>query len=209
MIKQESLKSSKTTLSIATGLIETEQLQTPRGDFILEMRDSESGEVLHAFEKKNIITRDAGILASYMFSTRESARGLYMLSIGTGANGDLLNPIAPTNVQRRLNNEISRKAFSSIVYRDSTGAISDVPTNIVDYTTTFTEAEAVGPLNEMGVISPISLNAGVQNHNPNAHPTYDTSVDIRDYDVLVNYLTFSVISKPSTAVLTITWRFTF
>lgn len=209
MIKQESIKRGNTNLSIGATLAERETFQAPRGDFILELRDVESGELLEHFERKNIITRDAGVLASFMFSTRESERGLYMLSIGTGATGDLLNPTAPTNIQRKLNNEISRKSFSSIVYRDSNGAVSSVPTNIVDYTTTFSESEAVGPLNEMGVISPISLNSNIKTLNPDSYPNYDTTVDIRDFDVLVNYLTFSVISKPSTAVLTITWRFTF
>ena len=209
MIKQESIKRGNTNLSIGATLAERETFQAPRGDFILKLRDVESGELLEQFERKNIITRDAGVLASLMFSTRESERGLYMISIGTGATGDLLNPTAPTNIQRKLNNEISRKSFSSVVYRDSNGAVSSVPTNIVDYTTTFSESEAVGPLNEMGVISPISLNANIKTHNPNSYPNYDTTVDIRGFDVLVNYLTFSVISKPSTAVLTITWRFTF
>jgi hypothetical protein len=209
MIKQESIKRGNTNLSIGATLAERETFQAPRGDFILELHDVESGELLEHFERKNIITRDAGVLASFMFSTRESERGLYMLSIGTGATGDLLNPTAPTNIQRKLNNEISRKSFSSVVYRDSNGAVSSVPTNIVDYTTTFSESEAVGPLNEMGVISPISLNSNIKTLNPDSYPNYDTTVDIRDFDVLVNYLTFSVISKPSTAVLTITWRFTF
>jgi hypothetical protein len=40
-------------------------------------------------------------------------------------------------------------------------------------------------------------------------PARDTTVDLNDFDVLVNYLTFPVINKPNGSVLAITWRLTF
>jgi hypothetical protein len=79
----------------------------------------------------------------------------------------------------------------------------------VDFTCTFDEGEAVGPLNEMGILSTISSNPLVTNPNPNSFPTRDTTVDLTIYDILVNYLTFSVLSIPATARLSITWRITF
>lgn len=181
-----------------------------RGTFIFDMRDAKTGEVLHHFEKDNLITLDAGILAAILFKDNASrSRGLYMLAIGTGATGALLSPNAPDNKQRRLNTEIARKAFLSTVFRDGSGNAVAIPTNVVDFTTTFSEAEAVGPLNEMGLISPISDNPLTTNSNPDIFPARDTTRDLTLYDILVNYLTFSIVSKPSTAVLTITWRLTF
>lgn len=180
------------------------------GEFFLEMKDAKSGEILLEQHHKNLITLDAGILAARLFrDNQEPNRGAYMLSIGTGATGAALSPDLPDNRQRKLNSEIARKTFSSVTFRDSGGTAVAYPTNIVDFTTTFGESEAVGALNEMGIISPVSDNPATTNPNPNSYPTYDTTLDITPYDTLVNVLNFSVISKPSTAIFTITWRLTF
>lgn len=181
-----------------------------KGVFIFDMRDALTGEQLVYWERPQIITLDAGIMAARLFKDpAEPAHGLNMLAVGTGATGALLSPNAPDNRQRKLNAEIGRKAFTSTAFRDSLGNAVAYPTNIVDFTTTFGEAEAVGPLNEMGLVSTISANAAILNPNPNTFPTRDTTVDLADYDVLINYLTYAVVSKPSTAVLTITWRLSF
>jgi len=132
-----------------------------------------------------------------------------MLTVGTGARGSLLNPDAPDARQRALEAEIGRKVFASVVYRDSDGGASAIPTNVVDFTTTFGEAEAVGPLNEMGLVSPLSDNPNVKTPVEAVFPEYDGTVDVSAHDILINYLTFPVMSKPSTAILTITWRLTF
>jgi hypothetical protein len=181
-----------------------------KGRFIIDLRDSRTGELLHHEEKDNIITRDGGILAAICFAAGSTgASGITMLGVGTGATGPLLNPDAPDNRQRRLNAEIARKPFSSVTFRTSAGAVSSVPTNIVDFTTIYGESEAVGPLNEMGLMRTLSMNPATTNPVPAAFPTYDPTVDLTTFDILVNYLTFSVISKPSTSILTITWRLTF
>ena len=180
------------------------------GTLILEMTDAKTGKQLHYFEKKNIITQDASILANILFSDKDSRdRGIYMLAIGTGATGSLLSPDAPDSRQRRLNAEIARKAFSSHTYRDAGGNAVSIPTNVSDYTTTFGEAEAVGPLNEMGLISPISDNPLSSSPSPDVFPTRTLTLDLGLYDILINYLSFGVIVKPSTAILTITWRLTY
>jgi hypothetical protein len=180
------------------------------GTFIFDMRDASTGEQLHYFEKKNIITLDAGILAAILFKDNASRdRGIYMLAVGTGATGALLSPDAPSASQRKLNAEVARKAFVTTTFRDSGGNAVSIPTNVVDFTTTYAEAEAVGPLNEMGLISPISDNPLVTNPNPDTFPARLLTRDLTLYDILVNYLTFAVVSKPSTAILTITWRLTF
>ena len=178
------------------------------------MRDAKTGERIAYWEEKNIITKDAGILAARLF--KDSAEpnpgqnnGLTMLAVGTGATGNLLSPDAPMATQRRLNNEIERKTFATTQFRNSDGVAVDYPTNIVDFTTTLGEAEAVGPLNEMGLLSTMSASPATKNHIENGPNDYDSTIDVSEKDLLVNYLTFSVVTKPATAVLSITWRLSF
>jgi len=196
-------------------VLHEEQMVLPvKGSVFLEMRDARTGEILEKWEKHNVITFDAGILAARLFKDPlEPAHGINMLAIGTGGLGALLNPDAPSKEQRRLNNEIARKPFSTTSFRDSQGAAVAIPTNVVDFTATFDEAEAVGALNEMGLMSTISDNVGILNPNTNAAgqggQAYDPTVDVTQFDMQVNHLTFGVIVKPATAILTITWRLTF
>jgi len=184
------------------------------GHVFFEMRDARTGELQFEHDKKNVVTLDAGLLvAALMKDPNEPANGINMLAVGTGALGAVLNPDAPSNQQRRLNNEIARKSFSETTFRDANGAAVAIRTNVVDFTTIYGESEAVGPLNEMGLLSTISDNTAIQNPNPNfagqGGQAYDPTIDTSNYDMLVNYLTFSVISKPSTSILTITWRLSF
>lgn len=181
-----------------------------QGEVFFLLEDVSSGVVLFQGRKKNLITLDASILAAMLFRDPSSRNfGSNMLAVGTGATGALLSPDAPDPKQRRLNAEISRKPFSSLVFRDGSGNAVAIPTNIVDFTCTFDEGEAVGPLNEMGIFSTESGNPLVQNLNPNIFPIRDTTVDVSSLDILMNYLPFAVLSKPATARLTLTWRITF
>jgi len=193
---------------------EEKALGAKKGLIIFEMRDTKSDEKLAHWEKENIITLDAGILLARLskdsqFPNQGLNNGMTMLTIGTGATGNLLSPDAPQRTQRKLNNEISRKAFSSTQFRNADGVAVAYPTNILDLTTTFGEAEAVGPLNEMGIISAYSSNPEVRNPINNGPNNYDPTIDVSQKDLMANYLTFSVVTKPSTAVVTITWRLTF
>lgn len=190
--------------------VEKFDLTAIRGYVTWEMRDAATGELILHREKKNLIVRDAGLLlARLVRDPLEPSHGINMLAIGTGATGNVFSPDAPDNRQRRLNAEVARKTFSSIQYRDTNGAAVAYPTNVVDFTASFGEGEAVGPLNEMGLLSTISANEATLNPNPAAFPTYDATVDVTVYDILFNYLSFGAISKPSNAILTITWRLTF
>jgi len=180
-----------------------------KGKFIIEMRDALTDKLMEYRELDNIITLDASILCAMMFQAgRAGTAGLTMLGVGTGATGSLLSPDAPDPRQRRLNNEIARKAFSTRVFRDGTGAASSIPTNIVDFTTTYGQAEAVGPLNEMGLMR--TLDDSLTPHpNPDTFPTRNLTRDLTLYDILANYLTFACIAKPNTSILTVTWRLSF
>ena len=185
-------------------------LSNAKGEVFITLTDSESGKVLEEVHKPNVITADASILAAILFADPASRdNGANMLSVGTGATGSLLLPNAPDPGQRKLNTELSRKPWSSVIFRDATGAAVAIPTNVVDFTCTYDESEAVGPLNEMGILSTISDNPLILNPNPDIYPIRDLTRDLTTYDILVNYLTFPVISKPATARLTITWRITF
>jgi len=208
-MQRETFKKTKESMSLGFEILNKDNLTSFVGEVFIEMVDTE-GNLLHKEHKKNIITLDAGILAAILLRDPSSrSNGVNMLSVGTGATGAILSPDAPDSRQRKLNAEISRKTFSSTTFRDASGNAVAIPTNIVDFTCTFDEAEAVGPLNEMGLLSTISDNIAVSNPNPNTFPTRDVTLDLTLYDILVNYLTFSVITKPSTARLTITWRITF
>lgn len=208
----DKLKSARDAFRLGMGMKVREEYPATRqvkGEVFLRMTDARTGEVLLDEHRKNIITLDTGILAAILLRDPTSrTHGINMLAVGTGATGPLLSPDAPDNKQRKLNAEIGRKSFTSTTFRDDSGNAVAYPTHITDYTTTFGEAEAVGPLTEMGLLSTISANPSILNPNPNTFPTRDTTVDLADYDILVNYLTFAVVSKPSTAILTITWRLT-
>jgi len=204
----EKMKRTRQAVKMGLGFQHSEVSRAPKGTFIVEMTDAQTGERLVYFEKQNIITKDAGLVAAALFKG-EMSGGLKMLAIGTGATGNLLSPDAPQDTQRHLNHEIKRKAFSSTTYRTAEGVAVSYRTNIVDFTTTFGESEAVGALNEMGLLVPYSVNPDTQNPIQNGPTDYDPSIDTAGLDLLVNYLSFSVISKPATAVLAVTWRLSF
>lgn len=211
-IHKDQMSRAKTGFKLGMGMLykDTVGVLGATGTFIFDLRDAKTGQQLHYFEKKNIITLDAGIQAARLFKDKdEPDNSITMLAIGTGATGSILSPDAPDSAQRKLNAEIARKGFVSTTFRDSVGAAVSYPTNVVDFTTTYGEAEAVGALTEMGLICPVSDNPLITNPNPETFPTRTTTLDITPYDVLINYLTFPVVSKPSTAILTITWRLSF
>jgi len=168
---------------------------------------SEGSNERKVLDRKNIYTLDGGVLAAMLFSG--ISRAPTMLGVGIGASGSASSPDSPDANQRKLNSELERKIFASVVFRDSAGAISAVPTNVVDFTTVFEGNEAVGPLNEMGILATYDASESVTTPLTDTFPNRDTTTDLNDYDILVNYLPFPVINKPSGSTLAITWRLTF
>ena len=132
-----------------------------------------------------------------------------MLAVGSGAEGAVLSPNAPTKGQRALNTELGRKEFAATTFRNSDGVAVSIPTNVVDFVTVFNESEAVGLWNEMALLSPASSNPNVSNPILNGPSNYDPTVDVTGFDLMVNYLTFPPISKTSTMVVQIAWRLSF
>ena len=183
-----------------------------KGEVFFKLHDAKTGELIEDRHIKNIITRDMSILVSRLLrSNTEPFRGLSMLAVGTGDVGwDPMNPPASTNTQRSLYAEIARKPFASVNFVDAGGLPTAIPTNVVDFTTTFTETEAVGPLVEMGLLGGDANPLLPSVRNPILPPNgaFDPTVDVVGKDQLCNYLTFPVINKPAMAVLTLTWRIT-
>lgn len=177
----------------------------------VEVSFFDSNSVVFHFEKSNIETKDASIhLARLMKDNTEPSFGAYMLAVGSGALGNPLNPNIADDKQRKLNVEIARKPFDTISFVDPTTGLSVAyPTRIIDLSVTFLESEAVGSWTEMGVISPVDGNPLVTNPNPNSFPTYDETLDVSPFDVLLNYLTFSVQTKPNNLAARVRWRFSF
>jgi len=183
-----------------------------RGDVFFTLRDGSTGEIQEEREHRNLVVMDASILvARLMKDSQEPPHGIFALAMGTGDVGwNVMSPPAATNTQRSLYGEIARKTFADTQFLDAGAAPTAIPTNVVDFTTIFAEAEAVGPLVEMGLLGGnVNSNLSITNPVLPANGPYDASVDLTTKDTLVNYLTFPVINKPPTSTLTIVWRLTF
>lgn len=195
-----------------------DQYRGVRGEVFWEMMCTQTGKVTRG-HIKNIVTLDASILIARLMKgtgssvphQSEPSFGIYALAVGTGNLGwNLQNPPPATNTQRSLWNELARKAIANTSFINQDGTIAGVPTNIVDFTTTFAESEAVGPIAEMGLLGG-DINTNLSIRNPVLPPNglYDPTVDLVGLDTLVNYLTFPVVNKPATSTLSWTWRLTF
>lgn len=185
-----------------------------KGEVFWTLRDGKSGEIQDQGHLLNVVTIDASILVARLLKSPNVANvsepkfGIYALAVGTGDIGwDPLNPPAGTSTQRSLYTEIGRKKIATSNYIDSLGSISAIPTNVVDYTTTFAESEAVGGLVEMGLIGgDPDTNVLIRNPILPANGIYSSAIDVRSMDMLVNYISMKVISKPASSTISFTWR---
>lgn len=210
MFKEQMPLPQETPPTIFLNSVHEEHFQPYSGFVFGKIWCAETGKILQEWEGKNVSTYDSSIHSARLFKDNtEPNYGALMLAIGSGATGNILSPDAPDRKQRKLNVELARKAFSSVTFRDANGVAVAYPTNIVDFTVQFESGEANGPLTEMGLLSPISSNPSIKNHNPNSFPTYDDTLDITPYDVLLNYYTFGVKVKEAGTIMALTWRFKF
>jgi len=170
-----------------------EECRKLRGEYRLILKDSVTGEVIERQNHNLIVNTASVLLARLLKDNKEPDAGISYLAVGTGASGwNLQNPPQPQVTQTKLESELIRKAFTTpdVTFIDPvTGDPTIVPTNVVDYTMTFAETEAVGPLVEM------SLFGG-------------DATDLADSGTMVNYRTFPVINKTSSMTLTIIFRIT-
>lgn len=188
-----------------------------KGEIFYELRDGKTGVLQQKGHFDNIVTLDASVLVARLMkgtiiaNTTEPTFGVYALAVGSGDTGwDLQSPPVATNTQRSLYNELGRKQVNTSEYINASGAISGIPTKVVDFTTIFSESEAVGAIVEMGLIGgDVDPDMGVRNPILPPNGLYDATVDLVGKDTLVNYITFPVINKPPTSTLSWTWRLTF
>jgi hypothetical protein len=202
------------TTALNFGLAFGEQTKLSAKGDVLGILTYPDGREEVVIDKSNVYTLDGGVLAAILFSNNLGAshsRHINVLAVGSGASGSSASPDIADYRQRKIEVPVYKKTFSSVYYRTPEGQISTVPTNIVDFTTTFEASEANGALTEMGLMA--SLNTSNLpsdfNQSSDVFPERDTTSDLLSTDILVNYLTFPVINKPNGAVLAITWRLTF
>lgn len=167
-----------------------EKMSGLRGELFLKAY--EKGDLVYDYHKSNIIVNTASILIARLLKDNEEPQnGISYLAVGSGSGSwDLFDPPAPTTSQTRLENEFYRKAIDlSTFVHPETGEPTTVYTNIVDYSVTFGESEAVGPIVEMGLFggdATTELNSGT----------------------MLNWRTFPVVNKTATMTLTVIFRIT-
>jgi hypothetical protein len=146
-------------------------------------------------------------MGNTMAGTLPSVNGWGIRTLAVGTGDPLWDPMAPpaeTDTQELLEAELARKAFAATTGVYYVDPITFVPltdrSNVVEYVATFADAEAVGPLVEMGLF-------GGSYHDDDGRG--NDSLFSPDGGTMCNYKTFAVINKPATAELTIIWRLTF
>lgn len=160
----------------------------------LFIKGYEKGNLIVDYSHGNIIVNSASVLiARLLKDNTEPSAGISYLAVGTGdVNWSLQDPPAPTTSATTLTGELERKAISvndtSFIDPD-TGDPVTTATNIVDYSVTFSEAEAVGALVEMGLFGGDATAA-------------------LDSGTMINWRTFPVINKTNSMTLTIIFRIT-
>ena len=199
-------------------MIETVE-QTPfhpfAGEIFWELLN-EDGSSASRGHKKNIVTKDAGILLAWLMANKTAAAfGIKYLAVGSGdPSWDPMNPPPATVTQRSLYTELARVAFTGTpTFYTNTGSSSSYPTNVVDFSFAFTSSQAVGPIVKMGLIGG-DCNANAATRSPILPPNPGASynnppVGVDGKDILCNYVTFPVVNKGPTQTLSYTRRLTF
>lgn len=150
------------------------------------------GSLVAERHMKNLIVNKASVfMAKRMRPGTSWGAGITYLEVGTGVGtGTTQAPQPESPTQTALRVPLFRKLISSWTCLDTNGDPTSDDTNVVQYTTTFTEAEAVGALVEMGMFG--------------GDATATTGSGM-----MFNYKVFPVINKDGTMQLTIVWKVTY
>ncbi len=193
MVFNENVRKTEENFKVGFKMKYPENITALKGEYWIKLFDRQH-QLLVERHNNNIIVNTASVLiARLLKDNAEPSGGITYLAMGTGGVGwNLQNPPQPTTSQTQLENEIARKAFTTedVTFVDpDTGNPTIVPTNVVDFTATFAETEAVGPLVEMGLFG-------------------GDATDLLNSGTEVNYRTFPVINKTNSMTLTIIFRIT-
>ena len=144
------------------------------------------------FKEHNlIVSKASNFMAKRMLPGTSWGAGIGYLEIGTGVGtGTQQAPQAESSTQTALRVALARKAIASWTYLDGSGNPTASETNVIQLTTTFAAADAVGALVEMGLFggdATLTLGSGY----------------------MFNYKVFPVWNKDNTMSLTIVWTLTF
>jgi hypothetical protein len=219
MSNSEKLKLPSESFGLSLGADYAVPFAMPKGEFHLQLVDDLTGNVLEEWVKPNTLTKDAARFAAWLFSSglnpsgKNPLSGLNGLAVGTGTA-----TVTKTELTK-LANEVARVQVTEISFRDETGASSPVVTNVIDFKFTLGKLIADNKaLCEMGLVY-VNKSFAATNYFGNSSgytPQYlpqdaasRASKDIRDHDILINYLDFGTITKPPNSTLNITWRLTF
>ena len=185
---------NKLQASMASGLVikESEQLGGLQGQLFI--RAYEGDTLVYEYTRPNVVVKSASILiARLLKDSKEPLGGIGFFAVGTGGAGwDLQDPPAPTINQTRLESELARKAIGPVntsFVDPATGDYTTTPTNVVDFSASFANSEAVGPLTEMALFggdATSSLNSGT----------------------MLNYRTFPVLNKTTAMHFSVIFRIT-
>lgn len=151
----------------------------------------DENSVLQEYYLKNMIVAKASVMiAKRMRPGASWGSGIGYLEVGTGVGtGTTQNPQTEQVDQVALRSPLFRKAITSWTYLDNDQPTA-AETNVIQYTTTFDEIEAVGAITEMGLFG-------------------GDATDILGSGYMFNSKTFSVWNKQSNMKLTIVWKITY
>lgn len=149
-------------------------------------------DIKDTMEVENLIVSKASVfMAKRMVPGTSWGAGITHLEVGTGVGtGTTQAPQAEALTQTALRVGLARKAITSWTHLDTNGAATGTETNVVQYTTTFLEAEAVGALVEMGLFG-------------------GTATTTIGSGYMFNYKVFPVWNKGNDLQLTIVWKVTY
>lgn len=141
---------------------------------------------------KNMIVSKASVfMAKRMTPGASWGDGINYLEVGTGVgSGTTQNPQGEVMSQVAMRVPLYRKAITSWTYLDINGNPTGAESNVLQFTTTYNETEAIGAIVEMGLFgggATISLGSGY----------------------MFNYKVFPVWNKDNTLKLTVVWKLTF
>ena len=192
VIVHEELKKIHACLASGLVLKESEELGGLKGQLFIKAYEGD--KLVYDYTSQNVVVKSASVLiARLLKDNKEPTSGISFFAVGTGGVGwDLQDPPAPTINQVKLESELARKAIGSAntsFVDPATGEYTTTPTNVVDFSASFSNSEAVGPLTEMALFggdATASLNTGT----------------------MLNYRTFPVLNKTTAMHFSVIFRIT-